>query len=54
MGYNLFLEHRDTKTQSYLKVRETTNLGKGMALCLRVSVFQRKEPIISNRFNFRK
>ena len=52
MGYNLFSEHGDTvgvgfarpkNTELLIKsVRETTDLGKGMALYLCVSVFQRK------------
>ena len=48
MGYNLFSEHGDTvgvgfvcpkNTELLIKnVRETTDLGKGMALCIFVSL----------------
>ena len=39
-------EHRDTEW--FIKnVRETTDLGKGMALCLCASVFQRKTGCVS-------
>ena len=48
MGYNLFSEHGDTvgvgfarpkNTELLIKnVRETTDLGKGMALCVFVSL----------------
>ena len=41
--FNFFRTQRHGDTDLFIKnIRETTDSGKGMALCLCVSVFQRK------------